>query len=390
MKKTLNVAMIGGGFMGKAHSSAWLQVNHFFNAPFKVKLKVVVGSKTPLENFAANWGYEAVSYDWREVVTREDIDIVDIGTPTFTHMEIAIAAAKAGKHVVCEKPCALNFNQCVQMAEAAEKAGVVNYLNHNYRRVPAVAYAKQLVEEGRLGKIFHWRSAYLQDWIIDPDFPLIWQLKEEMAGAGALFDLGSHSVDLARFIVGEPLAVTAVNKTFVKQRPVPGATSAVFSKGEVDKDVKRLPVTVDDASFMVLEFENGALGSADVSRFACGRKNYNDFEVYGEKGAVKFNFERMNELEFFDYTQPSAEQGYRKILVTEAVHPYISAWWPSGHLIGYEHAFTNAFYDFLCAIGGGKHILPDFRDGSKTIRCLDAAKKSSAEQRRVSISEITG
>lgn len=390
MKKTLNVAMIGGGFMGKAHSSAWLQVNHFFDAPFKVKLKAAAGSKTPLENFAENWGYETVSYDWRDVVTRPDIDIVDIGTPTFTHMEIAVAAARAGKHVVCEKPCALNYGQCLKMAQAAEKAGVVNYLNHNYRRVPAVAYAKQLVDEGRLGKIFHWRGAYLQDWIIDPDFPLIWQLKEETAGAGTLFDLGSHAVDLARFIIGEPLAVTAVTKTFVKERPEPGASSAVFSKGEVGQDVKRLPVTVDDAAFMILEFENGALGSADVSRFACGRKNYNDFEIYGDKGAVKFNFERMNELEFFDFSQPQLEQGYRKILVTEGAHPYLSAWWPAGHLIGYEHAFTNAFYDFLCAIDSKKAISPDFADGAKTIRCLDATKKSSAEGRRVQISEISG
>jgi predicted dehydrogenase len=390
MKKTLNIAMIGGGFMGKAHSSAWLQLNKFFDAPFKVNLKTIVGSKTRLESFAANWGYGDVSYDWQEVVNRKDIDIVDIGTPTYLHMEMAVAAARAGKHIVCEKPCAMNYSQCLQMAVAAETAGVTSYLNHNYRRVPAVAYARQLVQEGRLGRIFHWRGAYLQDWIIDPDFPLIWQLKEETAGAGTLFDLGSHAVDLSRFIIGEPAAITAVNKTFVKERPLPGESSAVFSKGEVKKETKRSPVTVDDAAFMVLEYENSALGSIDVSRFACGRKNYNDFEIYGEKGALKFNFERMNELEFLDFTQPAEEQGYRRILVTEGNHPYLSAWWPSGHIIGYEHTFTNAFYDFLCAIDKGQPVLPDFRDGSKTIRCLDAAKKSSLDKRRVKVEEITG
>lgn len=389
-KKTLNVAMIGGGFMGKAHSSAWLQVNHFFDAPYKVNLKTIVGSRTRVEGFANNWGYGDVSYDWREAVARDDIDIVDIGTPTHLHMEMAVAAAKAGKHIVCEKPLALSYAQSLKMAEAAEKAGVVNYLNHNYRRVPAVAYARQLVQEGRLGKIFHWRGAYLQDWIIDPDFPLTWHLRADTAGAGVLYDLGSHAVDLCRFILGEPVSVMAQTRTFVKERPAPGEAAATFSKGEATGDAKRLPVTVDDAAFMVVDFDNGALGSIDVSRFASGRKNYNDFEIYGDKGALKFNFERMNELEFLDFTQPQAEQGYRRILVTEGCHPYLGAWWPSGHIIGYEHAFTNAFYDFLCAIDTGKPIHPDFREGAQTMRCLETAIRSDKEGRRVEISEIKG
>ncbi|MDD4079885.1 MAG: Gfo/Idh/MocA family oxidoreductase [Eubacteriales bacterium] len=390
MKKTLNVAMIGGGFMGKAHSNAWLQVNHFFDAPYKVKLKAIVGSRTPQEDFAANWGYESVSYDWREVVDRDDIDIVDIGTPPWLHMDIAIAAAKAGKHVVCEKPLGLNYAQCLKMAKAAKEAGVVNYLNHNYRRVPAVAYAKQLVDEGRLGKIYHWRGAYLQDWIMDPDFPLTWHLKAETAGGGVLYDLGSHAVDLARFIIGEPESVMAMGKTFITHRPLPGATSATFSKGEVDSAARREPVTVDDAFFMTFEFGNGILGSIDVSRFASGRKNHNDFEIYGEKGALKFNFERMNELQYLDFTDPAGEQGFRTILVTEGTHPYVKAWWPSGHPIGYEHSFTNAFYDFLSAIDSGEPLHPDFEDGAKIIRVLEAAKKSSFEGRKVRIDEITG
>ena len=388
MKKVLNVAMIGGGFMGKAHSNAWKKVNTFFDAPFKVNLKVIVGSSTRLEGFAENWGYEEVSYDWREVVKRPDIDIIDIGTPTYMHKEMAVEAAKNGKHIVCEKPCGMNYAECVEMAKAVKEAGVVAYLNHNYRRVPAVALAKKLIEDGRLGKIYHWRGAYLQDWIMDEDAPLTWHLREDRAGAGTLYDLGSHSVDLARYLIGEPVAVTARLETFIKERPLPGAGAATFSKGEKNADTQMGTVTVDDAAFMLLDFENGALGSIEVSRFAGGRKNYNDFEVYGSKGSIKFNFERMNELQFSDLTLPLEEQGYRTILATEGVHPYVSAWWPCGHIIGYEHTFVNAFNDFLCAIGGDKIVTPNMEDGAADIRVLEAAKLSSKEGRRVDVKEI--
>ncbi len=388
-KKTLNVAMIGGGFMGKAHSNAWLKVNKFFDTDYDVNLKVIVGKNNPLEAFAKRWGYEEVSYDWRETVKRPDIDIVDIGAPTFEHMEMAVAAAEAGKHIVCEKPCALTYQQCLTMAEAAKKAGVVTYLNHNYRRVPAIAYAKQLVEEGRLGTIFHWIGTYLQDWIIDPEFPLTWHLQSKYAGGGPLYDLSSHAYDIARFIIGEASAVTAVNKTFVTERPLPGAGAATFSAGSRTEAVQKAPVDVDDASFAVVEFENGALGSIQSSRFASGRKNHNDFEVYGSKGALKFNFENMNELWFLDYTQPQAEQGFRRILCTEGVHPYVSAWWPGGHIIGYEHTFINAFYDFLQAIAGkGLPLKPDFEDGANIIRFVEAVILSNKEHRRVTIDEI--
>jgi predicted dehydrogenase len=387
-KKKLNVAMIGGGFMGKAHSNAWLKVGKFFDTDVDVNLKLIVGKKTPLEAFAARWGYDEVSYNWEEAVNRPDIDIVDIGVPTNQHMEIAVAAARAGKHIVCEKPCALTYKECLEMAAAAKKAGVVTYLNHNYRRVPAVAYAKQLVDEGRLGQIYHWRGAYLQDWIMDPAFPLTWHLQQKYAGGGPLFDLSSHAFDLARYIIGDAKAVTAVNKTFITERPLPGAGAATFSSGTNTDMSAKAPVDVDDASFMIVEFQNGALGSIESSRFAAGRKNYNDFEIYGSKGSVKFNFERMNELEFFDATQPLAEQGYRRILCTEGVHPYVSAWWPCGHIIGYEHTFVNAFYDFLQSIAGKGQIKPDFDDGAEVIRILEAAKLSSGEHRRVMVEEI--
>ncbi|NLF27743.1 MAG: Gfo/Idh/MocA family oxidoreductase, partial [Clostridiales bacterium] len=319
---------------------------------------------------------------------RPDIDIVSIGTPTYMHREMAIEAAKNGKHIVCEKPCALSYGECREMADAANRAGVVHYLNHNYRRVPAVAYAKQLIDEGRIGQVYHWRGAYLQDWIMDPDFPLTWHLRADRAGAGVLFDLGSHALDLARFLIGEPKTVTSIQKTFIAERPLPGANAATFSKGSSEGPKEMGVVDVDDAAFMLLEFENGALGSIEASRFACGRKNFNDFEVYGSKGAIKFNFERMNELQLFDFTDPLAEQGYKTILCTEGVHPYVSAWWPCGHLIGYEHTFVNAFYDFLCAIGGKTGIKPDLNDGAQIFRVLDAARKSSKEKRRVEISEI--
>lgn len=388
MKKTLNVAMFGGGFMGRAHSNAWKKVNTFFDAPYHVNLKVIVGNHNKLEDFAEKWGYEEVSYDWREVMRRPDIDIVCIGTPTYMHKDMAIEAAKNGKHIICEKPCGMNYQECKEMAEAADEAGVVHYLNHNYRRVPAIAYAKQLIEEGRIGEIYHWRGAYLQDWIMDPEFPKTWHLDATRAGAGVLFDLGSHAVDLARFLVGEPKTISSMHKTFIKERPLPGANAATFSKGESSGTKEMAVVDVDDAAFMQMEFENGVLGSIETSRFATGRKNFNEFEIYGSKGALKFNFERMNELEFLDATQPLAEQGYRTILCTEGVHPYLSAWWPCGHLIGYEHTFVHAFYDFVCAIDSGKGITPNLWDGAAITRVLDASSKSAKEGHRVEVSEI--
>lgn len=385
MKKKINIALIGGGFMGKAHSNAWRKVASFFDPQYEPVLKVVVGNKTDLTEFADRWGFEEVSYDWHSVVTRDDIDIVDIVTPTFEHKIMAIAAANAGKHVICEKPCALTSADAAEMAAAADKAGVVHYLNHNYRRVPAVCYAKQLIEEGRLGTLFHWRGTYLQDWIIDPSFPLSWQLKSETAGGGPLYDLSSHAFDLARFLIGEPAAVTAVNKTFIKERPLPGKGATAFASGSGTDFSTLAPVTVDDASFAIVEFKNGVLGSIETSRFAAGRKNFNDFEIYGSKGAIKFNLERMNELEFLDFTEPANEQGYRRILVTEQDHPYLSAWWPSGHIIGYEHTFVHAFHDFLMAMEGKAPITPDFHDGYQIIRILEAVRQSSEEGRRVVI-----
>lgn len=387
MKKTLNVAVIGTGFMGRMHSSTWLRLNQFFDADYKVNLKLICSRRRDVAAFAHNWGYDEYCSDWHEAVERKDIDIVSIVTPTFLHKEMVIAAARAGKHIVCEKPCAITYADCVEMLSEVEKAGVTHYINHNYRRVPAVAYAKKLVEEGRLGKIYHWRGAYMQDWIMDQNFPLTWQLKKETAGGGPLFDLGSHAVDLARFIVGEPVSVMAMNQTFIKERPLPGANAAAFTAG-TGNSAEKGEVTVDDAAFMVLQFEGGELGSIDTTRYAAGCRNYNDFELYGSKGSLHFNFQRMNELEFLDAEMPQTEQGQRTILVTEPEHPYLNAWWPRGHVLGYEHSFVNAFYDFVQAISGKTVIRPNIEDGAKIIRVLEAARKSSEEGRVVNVTEI--
>lgn len=389
MKKTLNIAIIGMGFMGRAHSNAWSQLNKFFDTEYDICLKAVAGkNEERTRQFAKRWGYESYTTDWHTLLDREDIDVIDILTPTYLHKEMAVAAMKAGKHVICEKPCSLTWEECHEMAETAAKAGVVSYLNHNYRRVPAVALAKQMIEEGKLGTIYHYRGSYLQEWIMDENFPVTWQLKKETAGGGALYDLASHNVDLARYLVGEPVAVTAMLKTFVKERPEPGENSAVFSAGDTSGSQKKLPVTVDDAASLVLEFENGAMGSLEASRFATGKKNYNCFEIYGSKGALCFDLERMNELQYYDNTEPNAQRGYRTILVTEGEHPYVGAWWPQGHIIGYEHTFVHAFKEFVHAIAEGGSMTPDFNDGEQIIRTLQAAQISSREGRKVMLSEL--
>ena len=385
----LNIGIIGMGFMGRAHSNAWSQLNKFFDTDVEICLKAVAcRDRVRGEAFAKKWGYESVETDWRAMIARDDIDVVDILTPTYAHKEMAIEAMKAGKHVICEKPCALTWQECHEMAEVAKETGVVTYLNHNYRRVPAVTLAKQMIEEGRLGTIYHYCGKYMQEWIMDEDFPLTWHLQKETAGAGPLYDLGSHNVDLARFLVGEPTAVQASLRTIIKERPEASAGAATFSAGEAPKSNVKKPVTVDDAAFLVLDFENGAVGSMDTSRFAAGRKNFNCFEIYGSKGALCFNLERMNELQYYDMTNDVDHQGYRPILVTEGSHPYVGAWWPQGHIIGYEHTFVHAFRDFVEAVKTGGTMTPNFEDGEKIIKVLQAAQISDAEGRKVRVDEL--
>lgn len=385
MSKKLTVALIGYSFMGKAHSQAWRNAARYFDVDAIPVLKVVCGrTEQPLNEFAQRWGWEETTTDWREAVDRDDIDIVDVSTPTALHHDIAVAALNAGKHVFCEKPFALNVRQAEEMLVAAQKSGKVHYVNHNYRRCPAVALAKRLIDEGKLGRIYHWRGAYLQSWIMDENFPLSWHLQAEHAGAGPHWDLNSHSVDLARYLVGGIASVCAMTSRFVEQRPLPQQSAAAFSTPQ-DGSQSKGDVTVEDAAFMLAEFNNGALGSFESTRFAAGRKNYNMFEVYGSDGAVAFNLERMNELEYFDNNDPEHAQGFRTILATESCHPYVASWWPPGHIIGYEHEFTHAVVDFLNAVTRGEPIKPDFSDGLACIRVLAAGLESAASGRRVEI-----
>lgn len=384
-KKKLNVALIGQKFMGKAHSNAWIKAPLFFDLPAEPVLKVACGRHAePLKAFADNWGWEETETDWRKVVERDDIDIIDISCPTYLHFDIATAAAKAGKAIFCEKPFTLNYEQAKQLHETVEETGVLHYLNHNYRRCPAIAYARKMIENGDIGKIYHWRGAYLQSWIMNPEFPLTWQLKKDTAGAGPHWDLNSHSVDIARYLVGEVSSVMAMTAHFIKERPLPDeATAGAFAAGESKGEKGK--VTVDDAAFMTVQFANGALGSFDASRFATGRKNYNTFEIYGEKGALVFNLERMNELQYLNNSTPDATKGFTTIHATEACHPYVEHWWPPAHNIGYEHGFVHAVSDFINALDKGEKIEPNFYDGMRCIRILEAGLESAETGRRIDI-----
>jgi predicted dehydrogenase len=383
--KTMNVAIIGTKFMGKAHSNAWANAPRFFDVDIKPILKVAVGrSEASAQALADSWGWEEIETDWRKVVERDDIDIIDISVPTNLHYPIAVAAAKTGKHIFCEKPFAMNVIEAKEMYTEAEKAGVVHYVNHNYRRCPAVMLAKKIIDEGAIGNIFHWRSAYLQDWIVDPDFPLTWHLQKEFAGGGVHYDLGSHSIDLSRFLIGEVKNIMAMITNFITERQLPGEGAATFTAGG-EASTETGTVTVDDASFMIAELEGGVLGSYEVSRFSPGRKNYNYFEIYGSKGSIIFNLERMNELQLFLRDDPEYAQGFKTIIVTEGVHPYVDAWWPPGHIIGYEHEFHHAVADFMNAIDTGIPIAPNFYDGLREMQVLEAALESSTAGKKVEI-----
>ncbi|HSB61966.1 MAG TPA: Gfo/Idh/MocA family oxidoreductase [Vicinamibacteria bacterium] len=372
----VNVALIGYAFMGRAHSNAWRQVARFFSPRLTPRLKVICGRDAKnVRAAAAGLGWEEWSTDWRQVIGREDIRIVDVVTPGDTHAEIAIAAARAGKAVLCEKPLANTVKEAKAMVAAVQKAGVPNMVCHNYRRAPAVMLARDLVASGRLGRIYHFRGTYLQDWIVDPSLPLLWRFQKEKAGSGALGDILSHSLDLGRFVLGsEVTEVAGALETYIKRRPLVG-------------DPKKTgPVTVDDAALSLVRFANGALGSIEGSRLAPGRKNYNRFEVNGSKGSVAFNLERLNELEFYSSDDEPKVQGFRQIMVTEpGHHRYIEGWWPPGHIIGYEHTFVHTVHDFLEAVASGKRVHPDFEDGLRNQAVLDAIERAAGARRWVKV-----
>ncbi|MGH9341864.1 MAG: Gfo/Idh/MocA family protein [Acidobacteriota bacterium] len=374
MSRTVNVALIGYAFMGKAHSNAYRQVRAFFDTRVKPEMKVICGrSKQNVQKAADQYGWQETATDWRKVIERDDIDVIDICTPGDSHHPIAIAAARAGKVVFCEKPLANKVGEAEEMYEAVRKARVIHMICHNYRKAPAVALARQLIEEGRLGTIYHFRGTYLQDWIVDPKFPLVWRLDKKKAGSGALGDIASHSLDLARYLVGEITEVSGALQTFIQERPLPGNRK------------KKGKVTVDDAAAAIVRFGNGALGTIEATRFATGRKNYNRFEINGSKGSIAFNLERLNELEIYFSDDPANLQGFRTIMVTESVHPYVGAWWPPGHIIGYEHTFTHAVYDLMEAIADKKIPSPNFEDGLRNQKVLDAMERSAKSKKWVKV-----
>jgi predicted dehydrogenase len=374
-KRKLNIALIGYDFMGRAHSNAWRQVAHFFkDIPVDPVLKVVVG-RTEEKVAAARerLGFEEYSTDWRDVLARTDIDVVDICTPGDSHVEIAVAAAEAGKAILCEKPLANSVREAEQMLAAVKKAGVMHMVCHNYRRCPAVELAKQVILEGQIGEIRHYRGVYLQDWIVDPNFPRVWRLEKSRAGSGSLGDILSHTLDLSRYLVGEPVSVSGLLTTFIAERPLPDGSGRT---GKVD---------VDDAAQALVRFANGAVGYYEGSRFAPGRKNYNRLEINGSKGSLVWDLERMNELEIYIESGPLS--GFRTVSVTDGSHPYMAAWWPPGHIIGYEHSFTHTVYDFIRALDAGQQPRPSFEDGVQNQRVLEAIERSASSGHWEKISE---
>ncbi|MFE9925231.1 Gfo/Idh/MocA family protein [Streptomyces sp. NPDC005774] len=378
-KPPLRVGMVGYAFMGAAHSQGWRTAGRVFDLPMSPELAVVCGrDATAVRAAADRHGWADTETDWRALVERDDVDLVDICTPGDSHAEIATAALAAGKHVLCEKPLANTVAEAEAMAEAAEQArqrGLSAMVGFNYRRVPATALARRMVAEDRIGALRHVRVTYLQDWLVDPAFPLTWRLRREQAGSGSLGDLGAHIVDLAQHLAGERLAgVSALTETFVRQRPLPAASTsgpaAVDSAGTGE-------VTVDDAALFTGRFASGALASFEATRYATGRKNALRIELNGERGSLAFDLERLNELSYHDGTEPAAHAGFRRILVTEPDHPYLDAWWPPGHGLGYEHTFVHQARDLVHAVAEGRTPEPSFADGLQVQRVLAAVEESA-------------
>ncbi|HET6635649.1 MAG TPA: Gfo/Idh/MocA family oxidoreductase [Streptomyces sp.] len=369
---TLGVGMVGYAFMGAAHSQGWRTVARVFDLPLRPVMSAVCGRDPAAVRAAADrLGWAAAETDWRALIARDDVQLVDVCTPGESHAEIALAALEAGKHVLCEKPLANTVAEAEAMtraAEAARERGQRAMVGFNYRRVPALALAHHMIRDGRIGTVRHVRVAYLQDWLVDPEHPLTWRLSRERAGSGALGDLGAHAVDIAQHLAGETITgVTAQTETFVRERPVPGGS------GELG------PVTVDDAALFGARFASGALASFEVTRVAAGRKNALRVEVNGTAGSLAFDLERLNELSFHDHGEDPAYGGFRRIQVTEGDHPYLGAWWPPGHGLGYEHTFTHQARDLLCAVADGHDPRPSFADGLHVQRVLAAVEHSARE-----------
>jgi predicted dehydrogenase len=371
--------MVGYAFMGAVHSQAWRTAGRFFDLPRAPAMTALCGrDQVAVTAAAERMGWASVETDWKQLVTRDDIQLVDVCTPGDSHAEIAIAALEAGKHVLCEKPLANTVAEAeamVDAAVAAEARGVLSMVAFNYRRVPAVALARRLVAEGRIGTVRHVRAQYLQDWIVDPEFPLVWRLRKERAGSGALGDIGAHIIDLAQHVAGSTITgVSGLMDTFVRERPLPEASIGLAASGGSGTG----EVTVDDAALFLARFGSGALGSFEATRFATGRKNAMRLEINGSDGSLAFDFESMNELSFYDGSEDPDTAGFRRILVTEPTHPYTKAWWPPGHGLGYEHTFTHEVVDLVTDIGSGRAPSPSFADGLQVQRVLAAVEASAA------------
>ncbi|HOK79271.1 MAG TPA: Gfo/Idh/MocA family oxidoreductase [bacterium] len=386
-KKQINIGLIGYKFMGKAHSHAYKDVSLFFDIPIVPVMKVICGRHdVPLSIAQEKFGWQERITDWKKIISRSDIDLVDITTPPDEHKDIAVEAAKEGKIVFCEKPLANSLKEGYEMLEAVEKYKVKHAICFNYRKLPAVGLAKKLIEQGKLGKIYHMRAVYLQDWILDPEFPLVWRLQRKIAGSGAHGDLNAHLIDMARYLVGEFSEVVGVSETFVKERPL------LIEKNDLntglvvtEKSDKKGKVDVDDATIFLARFENGAIGSFEATRFAPGRKNGQRWEINGSKGSIVFNLERLNELEYYSVDDPACVQGFRTIIATDASHPYAANWWPAGHIIGYGESFVNMVADLLNSIANHQMPSPNFVDGVKCQEVLEAVEKSIKQGKWIKI-----
>lgn len=369
MKQQINIGLVGTRFMGKAHSNAWMKVPFFFDSPLVPVLHTACSrSDSQRATFVDQYHWRKGEAAWENMIESKEIDLVDICTPNDLHMPIALAAANAGKHILCEKPMARNAAEAEEMYQAVKKTGVVHMMIFNYRFVPALALAKEFIRKGKIGDVRHFNAVYYQDWLTDPEFPITWRHDAAVSGSGAHGDMNAHIVDLARFLVGEFKSVIGNQKTFIKERPLSSGKGQGL-------------VTTDDATSFLATFSNGALGSFLATRLAPGRKNFLRLEIFGSKGSLGFNLERLNELEFYEVGGEPASQGYRQILVTDDSHPYIKAWWPPGHIIGWEHTFVHQVSELLNGIADKRSVSPNFYDGLRCQQVLDAVVDSTASQR---------
>jgi len=384
MAKTVNVGVIGCGFMGRAHSNAYCKVNHFFKLDHQPVLKAICDiDENKAKAFMENWGFESYETDWKKLIARADIDLIDISTPNNTHKDIVLAAAATGKMIICEKPLAMNVAEAEEMTAAVEKGGVANMVSFNYRRVPAISLAKQVIDEGRIGRAFHYRATYLQDWTIATDVPqggdALWRLDAKVAGSGVTGDLLAHSIDTAEWLNGPIKKVVAATETFIKERKH-------VESGKIE------PVTIDDACMFLAVFANGSMGTFESTRYARGRKNYNTFELNGEKGSVFFDLEDPHILQYFKYADPRTGEkiedhltGWQRIHVTNFEHPYMKKWWVPGCTIGYEHTFVHEMADFFAALDKGETVQPDFKSGLRTQKVCDAVLESARKNEWIEI-----